>query len=117
MYNKLSIIIPCYNCEKTIKEAVDSCYKQGLNDFELLPMEDDKNEREKDNTIYSIKTSPANSNSNSIPEGYIGTDLNSLGDGKQTRVLVYIILALLPCLLLVPFFLSRDFVPMDPGAM
>jgi glycosyltransferase involved in cell wall biosynthesis len=37
---KLSIIIPCFNCEKTIKEAVDSIYTQGLNDFEIIMIDD-----------------------------------------------------------------------------
>ena len=39
---KLSIIIPCYNCSQTLKEAVDSCYQQGLdlNDFEIVMVDD-----------------------------------------------------------------------------
>jgi len=45
------------------------------------------------------------------PQGYLNTDLNKMEDGKQARVLAYIGLALVPCLFLVPFFLSRDFVP------
>lgn len=45
------------------------------------------------------------------PEGYLSSDLNSLGDTKKSRVIFYIALALAPCLFLVPFFLSRDFVP------
>lgn len=44
-------------------------------------------------------------------EGYLPTDFNSVSDGKKTRVLLYIALALIPCLALVPFFLSREFVP------
>ena len=51
-------------------------------------------------------------------QGYLSSDLNSLGDNKQWRVLLYIVLALLPCLFLIPFFMSRDFVPpIDPNAM
>jgi len=46
-------------------------------------------------------------------EGYLGTDLSSIGDGKKGRVLAYIFFALLPCLLLVPFMMSRDFIPQD----
>ncbi|KAJ1432620.1 hypothetical protein B484DRAFT_26915 [Ochromonadaceae sp. CCMP2298] len=54
----------------------------------------------------------------SVPEGYLSSDFASIGDGKQMRVGLYIGLALVPVLFLVPFFLSRDFVPpMDPGAM
>jgi glycosyltransferase involved in cell wall biosynthesis len=40
MNNKLSIIIPCYNCEKTLEEAVESCYTQGLDDFEIVMVND-----------------------------------------------------------------------------
>ena len=46
-----------------------------------------------------------------IPQGYMPSDLSTLDDGKQFRVLAYIALSLIPCLLLIPFFLSRDFVP------
>lgn len=67
----------------------------------------ERNEREEDNTLYTIRTVPARDN----PQGYLSPDFNSVGDGKQIRVLVYIVLALLPCIFLVPFFLSRDFVP------
>lgn len=45
------------------------------------------------------------------PQGYLSSDMRSLGEGKQSRVLAYIALALVPCLFLVPFFLSRDFSP------
>ncbi len=40
--NKLSIIIPCYNCEKTLLEAVESCYKQGFSEdeFEIVMVDD-----------------------------------------------------------------------------
>ncbi len=39
---KLSIIIPCYNCEKTLREAVDSCYLQGFTEeeFEIVMVND-----------------------------------------------------------------------------
>jgi len=42
MSPKLSIIIPCYNCEKTLREAVDSCYVQGFseNEFEIVMVDD-----------------------------------------------------------------------------
>jgi hypothetical protein len=49
--------------------------------------------------------------SNEAPQGYMSSDLSSMDDSKQKRVLAYIVLALAPVLLLVPFFLSRDFVP------
>lgn len=48
MSPKLSIVIPCYNCIATLKEAVDSVYAQNLSiPFEII-MVDDKS---KDNTI------------------------------------------------------------------
>ena len=39
---QLSIIIPCYNCEKTLREAVDSCYTQELSndEFEIVMVDD-----------------------------------------------------------------------------
>jgi glycosyltransferase involved in cell wall biosynthesis len=38
---ELSIIIPCYNCEKTLEDAVASCYIQGLAiDFEIVLVDD-----------------------------------------------------------------------------
>ncbi len=39
---KISIIIPCYNCEDTVEEAVRSCYTQGIleNDFEIILVDD-----------------------------------------------------------------------------
>lgn len=41
MKNNLSIIIPCYNCEDTLEEAVLSIYKQGLNsNFEIVMVDD-----------------------------------------------------------------------------
>jgi len=39
---KLSIIIPCYNCVETLKEAFDSCFTQNLTleDFEIIMVDD-----------------------------------------------------------------------------
>jgi glycosyltransferase involved in cell wall biosynthesis len=39
---KLSIIIPCYNCELTLRAAVESCYKQGFSsdEFEIILVDD-----------------------------------------------------------------------------
>ncbi|KAL7566227.1 hypothetical protein ACA910_011294 [Epithemia clementina (nom. ined.)] len=34
-------------------------------------------------------------------------------DAKQTRVHIYIIISILPVLFLIPFMLSRDFIPQD----
>lgn len=46
-------------------------------------------------------------------EGYLNTDLAAMDDSKLSRVFAYILIALLPCLLLVPFYMSRSFVPAD----
>jgi len=42
MSYKLSIIIPCYNCASTLKEAVDSCYIQDMTEeeFEIIMVDD-----------------------------------------------------------------------------
>lgn len=39
---KLSVIIPCYNCSKTLREAVESCYIQGFSEqeFEIVMVDD-----------------------------------------------------------------------------
>jgi len=50
-------------------------------------------------------------NKNGLTQGYLNTDIKKMGTEKKSRVLAYILLALLPCLFLVPFFMSRDFVP------
>lgn len=47
----------------------------------------------------------------SVPQGYLNPDVARIADGQKTRVFIYIGLALVPCLFLVPFFLSREFVP------
>ena len=68
----------------------------------------DSNNSEEDLNGNSFISSTSN---NISPEGFLPTDFSSLGDAKQSRVLLYIALALLPCLALIPFFMSRDFVP------
>jgi glycosyltransferase involved in cell wall biosynthesis len=42
MLPKLSIIIPCFNCQKTLTEALDSCYQQGFSEdeFEIIMIDD-----------------------------------------------------------------------------
>lgn len=38
---ELTIIIPCYNCEKTLREAVQSCFNgQGVDSFEIVMVDD-----------------------------------------------------------------------------
>jgi hypothetical protein len=60
----------------------------------------DSNNSEEDLNGNSFISSTSN---NLSPEGYLPTDFSSLGDAKQSRVLLYIALALLPCLALIPF--------------
>ncbi len=47
----LSIIIPCFNCSSTLKEAVDSCFTQGLENFEIILVNDSST----DNTQETIE--------------------------------------------------------------
>ena len=37
---KISVIIPCYNCESTLKECLDSVLKNTYKDFEVLVIDD-----------------------------------------------------------------------------
>ena len=46
-------------------------------------------------------------------QGYLNPDLTKMDESKMSRVVVYILVALLPTLLLIPFYLSRNFVPAD----
>ena len=50
-----------------------------------------------------------------ISQGEVDPDtLNpDFSDAKQTRVILYTILSLLPVLFLIPFMLGRDFIPAD----
>lgn len=50
-----------------------------------------------------------------ISQGEIdpGTLNPDFSDAKQTRVIIYTILSLLPVLFLIPFMLGRDFIPVD----
>jgi len=50
----LSIIIPCYNCKETIKEAVDSCFKQNLGEnFEIIMVDDGSTDNTRD-ILYDL---------------------------------------------------------------
>lgn len=40
MKQLLSIIIPCFNCADTLEEAVESCFVQGLENFEIAMVDD-----------------------------------------------------------------------------
>lgn len=53
----LSIIIPCYNCERTLEEAVESCYLQGLkeNEFEVVMVDDKSTDHTRDVMAMIVK--------------------------------------------------------------
>lgn len=40
MKPEVSIIIPCFNCEDTLEDAVTSCFSQGLTHFEIVLVDD-----------------------------------------------------------------------------
>lgn len=42
---RVSIIIPCYNCEATVREAVASCFRQGIEGFEIVMIDDCSTDR------------------------------------------------------------------------
>lgn len=48
---KISFIIPCYNCEKTLSDTVESILSLKLNDFEICMVDDGS----KDNTFKILK--------------------------------------------------------------
>ena len=48
---KISVVIPAYNCEKTIKRAVSSIQNQNFSDFEIIIV----NDLSTDNTSYIIE--------------------------------------------------------------
>lgn len=48
MKTELSIIIPCYNCQDTLEEAVESCFIQGLENFEVVMVDDGSTDRTRD---------------------------------------------------------------------
>ena len=47
MNPRVTIVIPCYNCERTLGEAFDSCFEQGLraDDFEIVMVDDGSTDR------------------------------------------------------------------------
>lgn len=42
---KISVIIPCYNCETFIDETLDSLYNQSFKDFEIICINDGSNDK------------------------------------------------------------------------
>lgn len=55
---KLSIIVPMYNCEKTIERCIDSILNQSFQNFELIIVNDgstDHSEKNAGNTLDRIR--------------------------------------------------------------
>ena len=78
------------------------------NDDGVVELVDDEDTTPKDN---QAPTPMFISQSNEIAEDVLNPDLT---DPKQTRVILYIILSLLPVLFLIPLMLgSRDLIPLD----
>lgn len=65
----------------------------------------------KDDLMSDDKFKTFDMSSDKKPEGYLQADIKKMAEGQKSRVLAYIVLALVPVLFLVPFFLSRDFEP------
>lgn len=61
MNPSLSVIIPCYNCARTLREAVVSCYEQGFTpeEFEIV-LCDDASTDDTASIISSLQTTYAN---------------------------------------------------------
>lgn len=53
MNNKVSVIIPCYKCKKTIKRCLDSVLNQSLKPYEVILIDDFSND-DTVSYIYSI---------------------------------------------------------------
>jgi hypothetical protein len=61
--------------------------------------------------LQANPVAPFLSQGDELAEGVLNPDLS---DPKQTRVIIYIILSLLPVLFLIPLMLgSRDLIPLD----
>lgn len=85
----------------------ETCDRYSLQRLWQSSSDGDNEENVADKTPSKFITAPESS----VPQGYLSSDMSKMEDGKQNRVFAYIGLALIPCLFLVPFFLSRDFVP------
>lgn len=78
------------------------------NDDGVVELVDEEETTQKEN---QAATPMFISQSNEIAEDVLNPDLT---DPKQTRVIIYIVLSLLPVLFLIPLMLgSRDLIPLD----
>jgi hypothetical protein len=93
-----------------------------ISNFILNSQENDKieeiyslNKLNDKNSVEELKISREIEQKQNI-EGFLNNDLLTMESGKQVRVTLYIVLAILPCLLLIPFMMDRSFIPdIDPN--
>lgn len=76
-------------------------------DEAVVELGDDTIEDEKKNTKV---VAPFISQGEELAEGVLNPDLS---DPKQARVIFYTLISLLPVLFLIPFMISREFIPAD----
>eukprot|EP00591_Stephanopyxis_turris_P001900 CAMPEP_0195522862 /NCGR_PEP_ID=MMETSP0794_2-20130614/21451_1 /TAXON_ID=515487 /ORGANISM="Stephanopyxis turris, Strain CCMP 815" /LENGTH=93 /DNA_ID=CAMNT_0040652721 /DNA_START=179 /DNA_END=460 /DNA_ORIENTATION=+ len=77
----------------------------------IVELADDEEDAQSDQNIDSPARAIFISQSNEIAEDVLSPNLS---DPKQTRVILYIIISLVPVLFLVPLMLgSRDLIPLD----
>ena len=77
----ISVILPTYNAEKTIERAIDSVYKQKIdNQIEIIIVDDNSSDR----TIEIIKSF---NNTNNLKLKYIKNEIN-MGSGFSRNVAI-----------------------------
>jgi len=86
----------------------------------LLPSDDNEGddgvvELAADDDDEEASAAPARAAAPFLSQGEIDEDAMNVdfSDAKQTRVLIYTVLSLLPVLFLIPFMLSRELIPLD----
>jgi len=114
---RVSVIIPSPSLtspHRTIQQSAlfSTDDNTNLGVIDLTEEEDD------DESSSSTNAPPQQQMAPFLSQGEISTDPNLLSpdfnDAKQTRVIIYIILTLLPVLFLVPLMIgSRDLIPLD----
>mmetsp|Transcript_23922 Transcript_23922/g.35011 ORF Transcript_23922/g.35011 Transcript_23922/m.35011 type:complete len:138 (-) Transcript_23922:127-540(-) len=94
------------------KRAVVSIHMTSDSSTEgIVELADDEEDAQSDQNIDSPARAIFISQSNEIAEDVLSPNLS---DPKQTRVILYIIISLVPVLFLVPLMLgSRDLIPLD----
>jgi len=83
------------------------------NDEKISTQDEGVLELSDDEPVLDMKkktVAPFLSQGEGLAEGVLNPDFS---DPKQTRVVLYIILSLLPVLFLIPFMISREFIPAD----